>query len=490
MKVDISCKLLAITLLFAVSCSSKSVSENSPVPKNFEGPIKIGTVTAGPFDLHRRYRSMEGPYASSAYTVEQLLSSPDPYIVGEDKILFVENGRHPSMNGGPSMSSPPPGNVSTGNATPVTAPLSASPNLSALQPNDGNASGRNLSQPQKRKLYWLKGITVEILDENERVVDSEFLCHINIDLPNLDMHQQALGNRHLRTDRVVTLSQGCSSFFLPEGTGFPIASDETLRISFQVANRTTDKHRRVKERVKFYLVPDSELVYPITALTWWTNFVQVVVDGNNNQSVTSDDSLCSLCLPLVQGVNAPNSSPGSVRADINGRRVSGHFVVPPGLNKYTTPWSYNDTMFPGGDLKVRCAWFHIHPFCESMSLIRYESQTKEKRALLTGHMSTSTARGLELTHIDVLDFKDGLDVPATGAYEVEVVYNNTSGKAQDSMASMGLYVEDKTFIRPNWAMPCNTAVNCAAPQGPSNGQAAPPLQAMQGTQSMLNQPVR
>src|SRR5271170_8014610 len=67
-----------------------------------EGKVSKAIITAGPFDLHRRYRSMEGPYISFDFNPGDILESKE-ISLPEGLVTFVESGGvAPAMMGGGS----------------------------------------------------------------------------------------------------------------------------------------------------------------------------------------------------------------------------------------------------------------------------------------------------------------------------------------------------------------------------------------------------
>jgi hypothetical protein len=47
-----------------------------------EGQVSTATIIVGPFDLHRKYRSMEGPYCVSSLRIGDLLASSEVSLGG------------------------------------------------------------------------------------------------------------------------------------------------------------------------------------------------------------------------------------------------------------------------------------------------------------------------------------------------------------------------------------------------------------------------
>ena len=216
-----------------------------------EGKVSEVTLTAGPFDLHRKYRSMEGPWIHSEFRVADLLTS-HAVTLPESMVAYVEDGgAAPSMMGG--------GPVSKGQ------PL-------------GVVKDKN----PKRELYWFKGIKLEVLDENDNLLPTaEFICHFNLDI-NCDQHKACFPEAEPCTNpRLASISQGMTQIYMPEGFAYPVASDETWGFNFQAANRTSLKHRRIKHRCTVYFVRDLDLWYPLTPLNFFVPYMSVVVDRNS-----------------------------------------------------------------------------------------------------------------------------------------------------------------------------------------------------------------
>jgi cyclophilin family peptidyl-prolyl cis-trans isomerase len=307
-------------------------------------------------------------------------------------------------------------------------------------------------------LWWFKGCKLEVLDEQGKVMPTaEFICHWNLDCDVKYRNRVFAEGHRCVNDRVVSISQGETEQYFPEGFAVPCANDEPWKISFQAANRTTDVHRRLKHRVTFYFIKDRDVVNPIQALYWYAPYCKVVVDHNLPDLTAEQRQLCNLCVGAGYGVDAPNDVAGGVWSDRKGRRLSGHWVVPPGVHTYDD--LITDDANPGfanqkdAPWVLQAAWTHVHPMATTMSLI--EVDNNGKRPIYTAKCETKLSPGLQIMHLDYLSSKEGIQLP-TGPgkhYEMEVTYNNRTNQAYDSMASMGLYFRDTRFIRPDWARP-------------------------------------
>src|SRR5262249_53537731 len=157
-----------------------------PARTESEGSVSLAQIIVGPFDIHRKYRSMEGPYVVQKLRLSDLVDSKQ-VTIPEERVKFVEANPQgaPSM-GGPSM------NVTVADGTTPPAPL-----------------GLTQARQQKRELYWFKGMKLEVLDENDKPLPSaEFICHLNVDVDQEFRKQKFPYAEPCINFRLITLTQG------------------------------------------------------------------------------------------------------------------------------------------------------------------------------------------------------------------------------------------------------------------------------------------
>jgi len=428
----ISSLVWSFEVLANLSVPNPFSSEQSDEKTITEGPLSKAVLIAGPFDIHRHYRSMEGPWVTLDFKPGEVLNQGN-ITCPEGMVNFAEKGAAPvSMMGAAKA------------AAKEAAPV-------AQKPLDSQVKGM-VPVKGPRELYWFKGVKLEVLDENDKVLPTaEFICHWNLDVQPDWRNRTFTEGHYCQNPRLSSVSQGETTQILPPGYGVPVASDEPITASFQAANRTTDLHRRLKHRCTLYFVKDIDLVYPIKALYWYVPYMTVVVDHNTPDLSKIQQVNCPLCVGASDGVDAPNDRAGGVFSDKAGHRLSGHWVVPPGVHTYHDVIGPDrDDGFNKGNPIIRALWTHVHPLCTRFSLI--ESLPEGRRTLFTAHCQTKTKPGLQIMHLDFLTPKDGIQLRQDAAYEMEVTYNNPFPVAYDSMASMGLYMEDPMFVRPKWAL--------------------------------------
>lgn len=422
--------------------------------KNPEGPICAVEIEAGPFDLHRRYKSMEGPYVVEKLRIADLISQ-QKVVAPESAVAYVEGSGLPNgMVSSPSM-------ISSSQST------ASKPSLTS-------------NVQTGKQLYWWKGIKLEVLDENNKVMPTaEFICHHNVDIDPTFRNQAFPESERCVNSRLISLTQGQTEFYFPSGYAIPVANDETWSFTFQAANRTTDEHRRLKHRLTVYFIKDKDLVYPIKALNWYVPYITVVTDNNTESAASKEHSDHPNCLASSAGVNAPNDGPHSLLSDSIGRRLSGHWVVPPGTHEYSSPiQEERDPGFSSKNREIHAVWTHIHPLCTKTSLVNCDNGNKQK--LFTVHTQTKTSGGLEIKSIEPIYSEQGIVMPAGKNYELTSIYENKTGEAQDSMVALGIFFADHKFARPNWAENSNSPKNlafcgvdskqCASGQSSATGQ--------------------
>lgn len=420
-----------------------------------EGPCIAPQLVAGPFDIHRRYRSMEGPYVSAQFRIEDIMQTPVSTLP-EERVQFVEKGTSPK----PAATSGTKGGGMMAISGEITRPV-----------------GLKDTKAEQRKLYWLKGFKLEVLDENGNVMPSaEFICHLNLDVDEKMRNEIFPNGERNAVSRLLTITQGQTEMRFPEGFAYPVAGDEVWKVAFQAANRTTNEHRRIRHRATFYFVKDADLVNPITALYLRVPSLAVVVDRPYAEAANYEKKSHPSCEMVSRGVNAPNSSTGGVHTDKKGRVLSGHWVVPPGKHEYFGVINDQDPAFSRKDRTLRYGWVHIHPCCEETVIRKCNGGSKE--VLCSAKAETEMkGDGLELKHIEFLQPAQGLVLHKAGTYEIGARYNNTTSGALDSMVTVGMFFDDVDFARPDWAMPGYRAPYCGADmcKKPDVAAGAPPM---------------
>jgi cyclophilin family peptidyl-prolyl cis-trans isomerase len=405
--------------------SSWARSTLNPV-KSAEGKLSTAEIVVGPFDIHRKYRSMEGPYVDQTFTIGDLLESQS-VALPEPMVRWVEKGDTTSMMSGSESSKK---SSTEAEASPL---------------------GLKYADITRRDLYWLKSIKLVVLDENSKVMPSaEFICHMNLDVDSA-VHEKAFKNsERVSNTRLITLTQGQTEVRFPDGYGVPVASFEPFRFTFQAANRTSNKHRRVKQLCTMEFIKDSDLKKPLTALSWYAPYIAVNIDKTLDALRTEQEMHGPSCLGNSAGMTAPNFVNGSVVKNNTGEHLVGHWAIPTGTHKYSSPITdERDFGFNHKDRVVHYVWSHLHPLCTEATLNICDGS--KKTPVWTIHAQTDTSRGLEIKHIEDLSSTRGVVLPKDAHFEMAATYKNTSGQPQDSMVVQGIFYEDELFRKPDFS---------------------------------------
>ncbi len=363
-----------------------------------EGEFIVLEITSAPFQVSRKYKSMEGPSVSAKIKLQDLAAAGG-------KLQLKEA---PPLNGG-------------------NLPLE--PKLAAC--------GRGT------ELWWFRGAKIEVLEPEHDVASNPgFLCHFNLDVDT--SHRAKLFPTFANFgERALTFTSGMNDFALPEGYGIPVASEESWRFTFQALNHNLEGRHSFRHRLTLYFSKHAALNQPLKAATWSTPFVAPPMDGAGEPSV-----VCTCCGKLLAGLNAPNST-GLYRMK-DGRTATGHWVVPPGKGSWTSAAREFGNAF-NRDRELVAAYIHVHPFAERMTLTAHDPGCKEPRNVWTGNVR-NVEKGVGLAHLETLSTTKGIPMPAASEYQLTIDYDNTSGVKQDAMGMMGLYLTVPEWRLPDWAV--------------------------------------
>src|SRR5262249_51231828 len=155
------------------------------------------------------------------------------------------------------------------------------------------------------------------------------------------------------------------------------------------------QHRRIKHRMTVYMIKDTDLMYPMTALHWYTPFISVIVDKASADAARVTQLKCPSCLGASPGVNAPNNRPNNIFTDPGGQRLTGHWVIPPGEHTYRTVLAnFQNPGFDNRDRLIHAVWSHVHPLCTKIAL--YKCSGGSRSCVFSASSRTKTQPGLEI----------------------------------------------------------------------------------------------
>ena len=276
-----------------------------------------------------------------------------------------------------------------------------------------------------------------VAEDGRTPVSQEFMCHSNLDFDR-ERHAGLFDLPIYHTDRLFTLSQGQYEIDLPDGFGLPYYSDEPFWLTTQVLNLNPDETvHRVRHKVAIEYVVDGESAKGMKPLFMTSAWGLVLLEGEDGQfGMAEAGEEHEGCLP-------GEAASEDMRDDGQGRRFSGHWVVPPGRQVNRT--RVTTIMKLPYDTTVHYIAVHLHPFAESLELI---DLTDEKSVFKSKVAGAEGKIGIE--RVDYFSSAEGIPLHADHEYELVSTYENTTDENQDSMAVMLLYLLDKAFEKPRF----------------------------------------
>jgi hypothetical protein len=310
------------------------------------------------------------------------------------------------------------------------------------------------------ELLWVTGVRTEMVDADGITPQlPELMCHVNVDLDQA-RHQALFALHRATAARLMTLSQGMLAAKVPSGFGFPLASNEPLLLFTQVLNLNIQHPQNIKvlHRVTIDYVRARDLTTPIKPLFNVGASGMVILDDNplalphsmmsmpSTASVTAeaghDGAAMNPNMSCLVGSRAPQATSSSADyTDPQGRKMTGHWIVPPGkqVNHSDITWFMNLQF----DTRLRYAAVHLHPFAKSLEM---RDMTTGKTVFVA--KAENPPAGVGLTHVDEFSSPDGVLLQHAHKYSLISTYDNPTNTNADSMASVFLGLDDPELTIP------------------------------------------
>ena len=283
--------------------------------------------------------------------------------------------------------------------------------------------------PNKSELVWLTSFETIALSTSEKdTLSNDYICHSNVDYYdgehfskwNLD---DRIGEQY---PRLTSMSNGVESYSFPEGFGFPVFTDENLFLASQSLNHNiTNNVFKVKHKMNLGYKPHSKTMKPLKSKTI---FVTLPFDSNKMVKEDQVEMDPNACLPV--------DTKNHIYLDDAGNPMAGHWVIFPGKITYrsnvTKQLSLTDST------TFHHISVHLHPFAEELSL---KDLTADNILFTSKVINHKDRIGLEKA--DSFSSTEGVMLYADHEYQMILTVNNTSGKFQDMMASMFVFLYDK-----------------------------------------------
>lgn len=293
---------------------------------------------------------------------------------------------------------------------------------------EGPKSSNYIQLSQDKALLWMTGFHVKALNsKNRKQISNDFICHTNIDFNDVkyfsDFH---LENRiGIFYPRLTSLSHGLENFNFPNGYGIPMKGNDLLFITTQSLNHNiSDANFFIKHEVTIDYTNDNSLIKPLLSRTV---FIMLPYDKADPFKSPLDPAK-DFCIP----VETKNHS----YEDEKGNTLSGHWVIPTGINTYRS--SIDNQLQIKDSLRLHAAAVHIHPFATALILF----DKTENKPLFTSKI-INHADKIGLSKIDFFSSETGVWMYKNHQYELILHVNNTTSLNQDMMGSMFLFFYDE-----------------------------------------------
>jgi hypothetical protein len=292
---------------------------------------------------------------------------------------------------------------------------------------EGPKSSNFMQLSQDTTLLWLTGFHVKARDTKTNTsLSNDFICHTNVDFNDVKYYSNFnLDNRiGKQYPRLTSLSHGLENFNFPTGYGVPMKGNDLLYITTQSLNHNNPKESRfINHEVAINFSRKKDL----KPLMSKTVFVQLPYDKYDPFKSPVDPGK-DFCIP----VETKNHS----YDDGKGNKLSGHWVIPNGKNRYE---SYiNNQLQLQDSLRLHAAAVHVHPFATALTLY---DQTDRKTIFKSNVINHKNSIGLN--SIEAFASSEGVWLYKNHSYKLIIEVNNTSAISQDMMGSMFLFFYDK-----------------------------------------------
>lgn len=276
-------------------------------------------------------------------------------------------------------------------------------------------------------LVWLNSFKVSTLNtEENKVLSNDFICHTNIDFYDGEYYgkwglHERIGEQY---PRLTTMSNGIESLQFPNGYGFPIFTNEKLFTQTQILNHNINSGiLSVKHKIELGFVPNNQKMKPLKSKPI---YIMLPYDTENPYKGATNEFPNS-CIPIT----TKNHS----YSDNNGQSFSGHWVIFEGRQSFK--FDVTKQLALKDSTTLHHIATHLHPFSERLTL--FDKTTKTS-------IFTSKAENYKnkigLKEVSYFSDSTGIMLYPKHNYELILRTNNTSGKNQDMMASMALFLYD------------------------------------------------
>lgn len=293
---------------------------------------------------------------------------------------------------------------------------------------EGPKSSNFVQLSQNPGLLWITGFHVKAINAKDRKrISNDFICHTNIDFNDV----RYFSNFHLEDrigkqyPRMTSLSHGQENFEFPKGYGIPMKGNDLLFVTTESLNHNIpDADFLIRHEVEIDYATQHAALKPLMSRTV---YIMLPYDKADPFKGPIDPGK-GYCIP----VETKNHS----YDDGKGNKLSGHWVIPPGKNRYHSSID-SQLQMDRDSIRLHAAAVHVHPFATSLSIVDKTSGKTVFESKISNHQ-----KKIGLSKIGALSSEEGIWMYRDHHYELVLQVNNTTDIDQDMMGSMFLFFYD------------------------------------------------
>lgn len=292
---------------------------------------------------------------------------------------------------------------------------------------EGPKASNYVQLSQDSTLLWITGFHVRALDsKTKKRLSDDFICHMNVDFNDVNYYTNfgltdRIGKQY---PRMTSLSHGLEDFRFPKGYAVPMRGNDWLYVTTQTLNHNLpEANYLIKHEVAIEYEKSNPANKPLMSRTV---FIQLPYDKNDPFKEPLDPA-SNQCIP----VETKNHS----YDDGHGNKLSGHWVIPTGINTYRS--SVNAQLQITDSLRLHAAAIHVHPFATAITLFDKTTQ----KPIFTSKVSNHRDK-IGLSEIEAFSSEAGIWLYKDHEYDLVLDVNNTTTVEQDMMGSMFLFFYD------------------------------------------------
>lgn len=252
---------------------------------------------------------------------------------------------------------------------------------------------------------WITRYKAEVLNSSTGKPAQEFMCHTKLDLSG--SANAPLPLRGVRSQFVI--SQGQNEAAFPKGYALRVDAHPERQIDINIMvlnNNPSEEKKYVDFKATVDYIDDKtalkKKIYPLFEVA---------------ASVLCANTQCE---------NASYSGNST---------LSGHWIVPPGRQEVRTTVN---ALTPY-DTTIHYMMMHLHPYAESLEL----RDLTTGKTVWKGYAKNDGNKAILLT-TDHFSSNQGIPIYREHRYEVVSTYNNTTSEPVDAMASLWMYLKEKS----------------------------------------------